>query len=446
MPDVPRIFTKQRFASSTDPRSDLRRGMSLPLLIMSGVPIGEEFINPNRPNNTQLPPTPGGHGSSEAFSDGLDSELKHIWTGITATPNAKSAKNVSKSWRRLLRGEQMAVNTAKSTVAVAKDFLSNEEVQIVGKAIVSGIPAIMNAFEMISEIHPFVKLAYQPFRLFYEQEMKRRDNNEKRQLLFEKMKDAIVVLLDLRTIKRNDTGQSTPSGEPLLDRLEVFCVKMAEDIKKCWNVVDASDKCSLIVKFFQAGSWNAQFASYLVIFEDYQSDLQFALQMHATRTLNQVAEDVREQRKTNQRILAFLEQLTPMQTPEEQTMAKKIRDSGSENALNDNKTCRALLEQEDILNPTMPDKFIPKARSDPDYSSRISDLRQEYHKDVGVIVQENMARFEKIFRLGMDQLKKQLSVEIKHSGDRVISVLSFGPHMRIKDKVISTFPPTANDG
>ncbi|KAJ7595187.1 hypothetical protein C8J56DRAFT_921782 [Mycena floridula] len=375
--------------------------------------------------------------SSSRHPDELPSGLDDIWNAVI---KAETGKSLSTAERALDRGDQIVSDVADST-ASAKEILSNEEVQTIGKAVLAGIPAIMSAFELVAELHPFIKVAYQPFRLLYQQELTRRDNNQKRDTLFGKIKDAIVILLELKTVKRGDRTLRTSNGEPLLDHLTAVCKNLATDIRGCWNTMNAADKCSLIVKFFHAGQWNTQFAFYIAVFQGRREELQLALQIHMTTTIQQVADDLEKQRETRKRteeiIAEFTAKFTVMQTSNERIMAQQITSIGLGKAvLDDEKQCKDLLKLEDSLNPTMPDIYNIKGAPDPDYKTRIVNLRRDYRKDVSVIIKENMEGFMKRFELRIEKLEKSMSADIQRSGDRVISVLSSGPHRRIKDQMM----------
>ncbi|KAE9403546.1 hypothetical protein BT96DRAFT_814787 [Gymnopus androsaceus JB14] len=150
-----------------------------------------------------------------------------------------------------------------------------------------GVPAIMNALETLTEIHPFLKAAYFPFKLIYHQEMKHRENDKRRTTLFEKIKDVMLVLLELKNVSKDDT-RTTLEGKPILNRLALICKKMKKDIEECYNVPNAQEKRSLGIKFLKASSWNQELGSYAARFSTAREEISFALNLQTAVTVEEI--------------------------------------------------------------------------------------------------------------------------------------------------------------
>ncbi|KAF7300502.1 hypothetical protein HMN09_00934600 [Mycena chlorophos] len=80
-----------------------------------------------------------------------------------------SKGKVEKEMDRVDKDEQLitTVTSSNAIVAFGKDLASNELVQDIGKTILAGIPLLMSGLEELSKVHPFVRLAYLPFKFIY---------------------------------------------------------------------------------------------------------------------------------------------------------------------------------------------------------------------------------------------------------------------------------------
>ncbi|KAJ7596026.1 hypothetical protein C8J56DRAFT_1043125 [Mycena floridula] len=431
----------QRPPLPSSPPSELRRGMSLPILMISPTSLADDvnqtIISPPAAVDTSkelltvasakglksLPPTP--------VSPSSPTEM--MWKGIS---DAQADNNISKTEKMVNKASDIvggAMNTVQSTngvVGLVKTVMANEEVKVIGKAILDGIPAIMSTLETLTEVHPFLKAAYLPFKLIYGQEMKRRENDQKRRTLFEKIKDVMFVLLELKEVKKDDP-RITPQGEPLLSRLEQICKDMKSDIEECYNVLNAQEKRGIAVKFLHASAWNGQLASYAVKFESRRGELKFALQMRIATGVDEINANVKEMREM------FMQMFATYRTPQEREIGTWIERNGGEKAVLDDKDkCLQMLKKESSMSQGSSHHMQTRSVAVVDDDTAITNLRKEYRQDIKVLIQDNMEGYMKRFTMGIEQLNEDLTAKIAHQGDRIINALSGGPHKRIKDKIM----------
>ncbi|KAJ7875478.1 hypothetical protein B0H14DRAFT_55531 [Mycena olivaceomarginata] len=183
-----------------------------------------------------------------------------------------------------------AVELASSSdglVGLVKTLLANDEVKAIGNRILEGVPTLMNVLETLMKIHPFLEAAYLPFKLIYQQEVQRRDNDVKKTTFFRKIKEVMSILLELRRFRKGDT-RTTPDGKPVLNRIASICADMKKDIEECYNVLNAQEKRSIGIKFLRASSWNKELSSYAARFTTRQADLNFALNMRTAITVEEI--------------------------------------------------------------------------------------------------------------------------------------------------------------
>ncbi|KAF7352127.1 hypothetical protein MVEN_01175800 [Mycena venus] len=442
------------------PVPDLRYSMSMPQLIpQSGVPtVGISppvngtygYVNgQHTPANGQLnlsipdeskllPPTPTSPQVSPVRTEDSD-HMGEMWRGIN-----DRAANISKTEKivnKLSDTANVAVNVSSSSdgvVGLVKNVIANEEVKAVGNAILEGIPALMSGLETLTEIHPFLKAAYLPFKLIYHQETQRRDNDSKRNTLFTKIKDVMFVLLELKGYGKDDS-RTTPDGKRVLSRLASTCEDMKKDIEDCYNVLNAQEKRSVGIKFLKAGAWNKELGSFGARFTNRREELSFALSMRAAVTI--------EEMNSNMKIM--MEMFATMLSPQERDMGRWIDQHGGDKAvLGSDKKCAAMIKYEATLAASSgssghidKDRGTSSGKPASDEETKkaeakaIAALRKEYREDIQGIIQENLESYSKRFEMGLDDLGKDLGNKIQHQGDRLIKYLRGGPHQRIKDKM-----------
>ncbi|KAJ7200442.1 hypothetical protein C8J57DRAFT_1736598 [Mycena rebaudengoi] len=334
-----------------------------------------------------------------------------------------------------------ATSSSESVDGIVEDVT----IKALGNAILEGVPGIMSALEALTDIHPFLRAAFLPFKLIYEQETKRRDNDQRRTTLFGKIKEVMLVLLELKDIKKNDTTRTTPDNQPVLGRLEAICKTMEKDIKECYNVLNAQERRRLAIKFLRAANWNKELGLYASRFVKRREELLFALSMRTVNTTEEIKADVKIMMEMFEKIL----------TPQEREMGRWIRANGGQQAvLKDDKLCAEMLKQEALVVASTgikyeasgaassglvgsADKGKASANEDPKIAAKaVAALRKQYHDDIQAIIQENLESYSKRFDLGLEDLGQDLGKKIQHEGDRLIRYLRGGPHQRIKDKMI----------
>ncbi|KAJ7589819.1 hypothetical protein C8J56DRAFT_936291 [Mycena floridula] len=346
----------------------------------------------------------------------------------------QSGKSLSKGEKHFNQLSDLAVGAAsKSTGAadIIQTMMANEEVKMIGTAIINGLPGLMSGLEELSKVHPFIGAAYLPFKFLFNIEMKRQDNLAKRSVLFDKMQDMMTTLLELQGFQKDDV-RTDAQGRPILGRLKQICDMIGKLIQDCGNVLSAQAKRNVFIKFVQAPKWNTELVRFGVRFEETREELKFTLQM---RTMSGVEAMRTEFRKE------MFDMLTKQQTSENRPFKQFIKDNsdgdGEENIeasasqiLRDENKCKKLLELQDTLSP----RHSTGSKTDEDSTTNaIETLRSQFREDVAVAIEKNMEKFKRQFDLGIAQLEDQLTDQTASQADRVIRALGNGPEKRIKD-------------
>ncbi|KAJ7030122.1 hypothetical protein C8F04DRAFT_738812 [Mycena alexandri] len=381
---------------------------------------------------------------SSAAGAGVSGRLEPVWQGMEHENGGISDQE--KELDEITDTTTFVVNEASSSdglfgigKSVAKSVAADPGVKsaakAVGKAIVEGIPGFMRVLETVTDVHPFLKAVYLPFKQIYYQETQRRDNDQRRTELFATLRDAILVLSELEHVSQNDT-RTTPKGEPMLDRLTSICKQLENDIKDCYNVVDAQKKRSIAIKFLKASSWNEKLVSYAALFRIRREELQFAFSIKTVITMDEMSSNIKEIKESMMRMFAT------MLSPQEKAIELWIKQNGGEKAvLASDQKCAEMVRYEAKLtassSQTVPSKVKMSEEDAKKGETRaIVNLKKEYREDIQVIIKENLESFSKGFQRDLDNLGKDLGNKIIHQGDRVIRHLNRGPHSRIKDKMI----------
>ncbi|KAJ7743345.1 hypothetical protein B0H16DRAFT_1859871 [Mycena metata] len=365
---------------------------------------------------------------SSAANSGVSSRLGPVWQGVEHDNGDISHRE--KEMDEIADTATLVVNEASSSdgligfvKSVAADPDMKSAAKAVGKAIVDGVPGFMRLLEAVTDVHPFLKAVYLPFKQIYYQETQRRDNDQRRTELFTTLKDAILVLSELEHVDKEDT-RTTPKGEPMLSRLRSICEQLERDIKECYNgklqlIVDAQKKRSIAIKFLKATSWNEKLVSYAVLFRTRREELQFAFSMKTVITVEEMNSNIKEIKESND----------------------DANNGGDKAVLASDQKCAELVKYEAKLAASSGQTVALKAKMSEEDTKKseakaIANLKKEYREDIQVVIKENLESFSKGFQMGLDNLEKDLGKKIVHQGDRVIRHLNRGPHSRIKDKMI----------
>ncbi|KAJ7657383.1 hypothetical protein DFH06DRAFT_1131873 [Mycena polygramma] len=367
--------------------------------------------------------------------------------------------NVPKSEKFLNKMVDEAItasNASNNVVATIKTIAANEEVQQIGKAILSGVPALMNALEGLSKVHPFAAAAFLPFQFAYKQAMKQHDNEKydaffscasgsgaylagrTRMSLFEAIKDVMLVIVEMKGVDvKQDDKRVMPDGQPLVTRLSALGQQMKKDIEGCYNALDAMSKQSFVVKFCKAGGWSNTLASFKVTFKTRREELHFALTLNTATTIQDMSVMLKEMHAS------FAKEFQASKTPQDRIIDAFFKANGGEEAVmaDDAKLKKLMaLQGELTVTHTIQSAYAAGSKKRPGESGAQNTdmvaLRKEYRAAVESVIQENMEGFVKRMDLSLHLLGEDLKKDIHREGDRIINFLNGGPYLRLTDKIM----------
>ncbi|KAJ7191852.1 hypothetical protein GGX14DRAFT_596765 [Mycena pura] len=343
-----------------------------------------------------------------------------------------------------------AVNLANSyTASQVGAALTSSDTQSALKGLFGdSIPGLIDTLEVLSRAHPFLAstmpvfsmqlvlkynaVAFLPFKLIYHQETQRRENDKKRIVMFFKIKDIMTELVD----------------ERLAERLTPLCETLQVDIRECYNVLSAQERCSISIKFLKAGSWNKVLAEYATRFVETREKISNVLQVETLASV----------RQTSRIMLSMLSEPSLLSANEQRIRAWFELRGDQDAVIKSNEACAELIKFESSLTAARPTSVVGWLSrettrkgaslaqfhdddSEKAISRAVADLRKEYRKDIRDAIQENLESHLKRFEMGLDDLKKDLKKDlgeigekVVRQGDRVIKYLKDGePSSRIQD-------------
>ncbi|KAI0041300.1 hypothetical protein FA95DRAFT_1501703 [Auriscalpium vulgare] len=143
---------------------------------------------------------------------------------------------------------------------------------------IDGMPVLMNALDVVADLHPFIGVAVMAFKTVYTLELKRRENEKTIIALYVEMKDMMTVLLQLQDMR--DDRVISPGQQSIEDRLRALVQKTADDIKACSNTCDTYSRKKLLAKVFQGPMWDAKLLTFVSLFAKQRTEFEFALSIH----------------------------------------------------------------------------------------------------------------------------------------------------------------------
>ncbi|KAM5533024.1 hypothetical protein V8D89_013292 [Ganoderma adspersum] len=378
------------------------------------------------------------HGENEDFDSG-----EELDGAFTAVGNADQDLQKSKHSQPLkmlnvasMPSPSTAVATAESYASTAKPVYDSDAMKAVREGVsmlVESLPGLVKALDEVAKIHPFIGIAVGAFRVVVELGVKRRDNDKKIGVLFVEMRDMMEALLQLRGIK--DEESVGPDGQMIKARMQELVKQTADDIKKCANACEAYAKKRLIVKVIKGSAWDGTLKGFIDLFASRRKALMFALSIHVGVGVDDVNRRLKEIDAKIDMVLDFFSKVV---SPEQQELAALVQKKGGPTAvMGDNETLKELL------------KFTPATaigqakrrggRDGVEHNSHFQDgddlavVKQELFDSPELAIRKNLEVFEHKFEMQQRVLAEEMRQVVHHEGDRVIEVVTSGPHDRIVD-------------
>ncbi|KAI0360921.1 hypothetical protein OH77DRAFT_1418971 [Trametes cingulata] len=355
--------------------------------------------------------------------------VRNAERGARAAEGVRAIRVVNKAGD-VVREVNEQFETAQSVGTSLRPVYESDALKKVREGINSlaeSIPGLLKALDEVAKIHPFIQVAVGAFKVVVELDLKRRDNDKKINVLFLEMKDMMEVLLELRSVKDEETRG--PDGTTIKARMQELVKRTADDIKDCANACDTYAKERLLVKVIKSSSWDDKLKSYMTLFADRRKAFTFALEMHVGRAVDDVNRAVASMDAKLDIVLGLFSSLV---TPEQRELGELVRSKGGPTAVMvDNKSLDELMKVK--LSAAEREAGAGHLRQQ---SDSLEALKAELFDSPDAAIRRNFELFERKFTMQQRELADEMRGVVEHETDRVIEAIMSGPHDKIKDRDI----------
>ncbi|KAF9807161.1 hypothetical protein IEO21_08361 [Rhodonia placenta] len=221
-----------------------------------------------------------------------------------------------------------------------------------------------------------------------------------------------------------------PKGVTIEARMQGLMKQTASDIRSCGNVCDAYSKMSLLAKMLKGPLWEGTFANFVSMFSQRRDDIEFALSIHTAGKVDGLHDKVDGlaqivERKTDM-IMEFLKNYIP---PEHMDVYKQIgRRGGREVVLKNDDALQELLSARLETNSSRPSNQATALARNAKHELESQLI------DPAFQIQKNTQSFDRKFEMQQKQILEGVGEIVHRESDRVIELVTSGPHDRILDK------------
>ncbi|KDQ06653.1 hypothetical protein BOTBODRAFT_181415 [Botryobasidium botryosum FD-172 SS1] len=329
----------------------------------------------------------------------------------------------------------------------------NENPGQVAQDLTKLVNGVIEALELVSQLHPIVQVAAKAFTIIAKLELDRRSNNARIEGLIVAQADMVCVLFELRYIKR---AQAPSYGAMVYPRLAIALQGAADRIMSCGLIIDTYKQKHRIVRFALASSWKEKFAEATQNFIDSKREIIEALQINMAVQLdhlrdtfdNVVLPAIQQQTAKETRMVEDLEKLKKKKEKMSRDVGrmKEERDKLATEVESLNKLIKFDTLNKSVMWEIPDDLFaqlvpIVGAREQRRGSvESIGDAKKRrgletaavlnavFH-DVNDLVEENRARFD----YKMQEQTKRLESAISNSANLILAKLGDGPYKKVRD-------------
>ncbi|KAF7370161.1 Protein kinase domain-containing protein [Mycena sanguinolenta] len=181
------------------------------------------------------------------------------------------------------------INNAENVLSVALDVKNIEEKFT---ALAQTSRTIMAGLDILGQIHPFISLAAQAFKLAINIDVTRRENDKKVLAVQLQMQDMIVVLFLLRHIR---DPKEKVGGQTVETRMRGLVQSIANHVTSCRSACEGYQKKGFIPKMIKCKDYEDRLATYAQIFADDKREIQFSLQLYMTYGVDEIKQKLDQQ-------------------------------------------------------------------------------------------------------------------------------------------------------
>ncbi|KAH8814564.1 hypothetical protein DL96DRAFT_1820736 [Flagelloscypha sp. PMI_526] len=323
-----------------------------------------------------------------------------------------------------------ALGAATSSLASASTGFQEFEQAIGGFTEVA--KTMMIGLDALAQVHPFVGIAVQAFKVVIQFDLQRRDNNKKVFVVKLQMKDMVAVLFELRTIR--DPADKGPDGLTLEGRMQTLMTNIAKAIRAGGSAIDVYLGKSLVSKTIKAMKYKSMLADMAGKFEQYKEDIKFALQMHTAHGVDNANKKLDNQAQVLAALASKLDRfMDQLDTTRERDMKSFIsqQPTGAKGVLDDNKLLKVLIQKSGEGTAAVTGGKISRNEDD-DLDLARKMLTKDLQESVREELEKNAVRFEGKLSL----METHLKDAILTSESKIIDAVQDGAHKDITNETL----------
>ncbi|KAF7343360.1 Protein kinase domain-containing protein [Mycena venus] len=183
-------------------------------------------------------------------------------------------------------------STINSAENVLSSVLDVENIEEKFTALAQTSKTIIAGLDILGQIHPFISLAVQAFKLAINVDATRRENDKKVLAVQLQMQDMIVVLFHLRGMP---DPKKKVEGQTVEDRMSGLVQSIAKHVTSCRSACEGYKKKGFIPKMIKCKTYEDRLATYAQLFADDKREIQFTLQLYTTYGVKEINQKIDQQ-------------------------------------------------------------------------------------------------------------------------------------------------------
>ncbi|KAJ7325560.1 hypothetical protein DFH08DRAFT_886888 [Mycena albidolilacea] len=288
---------------------------------------------------------------------------------------------------------------------------------------------LIQGLDVLEELHPFVQVAVDVFKLVLTLKMASWETSKKVLLVSIQMQDMMSALFQLRNIRRSD--EKGPDGLTLKDKMSPLMESISGSIQQCGNACDVYAGKDVLAMTIKIGDYEKMLADFVKEFYAYKHQIE--QQIVPTSDEDAAYEDLGDQVMTIQGMLMKI--FPRLDTPLEAKARAFVNAHGDvKKWINITTTLAAFVE----LTGRHMASFDQTRMSDTDRGSckLKQKLKCELEEPLQTALEKHSTFFSAKLALHREQLTKpgeHVVVELRGMEDRVIDSISGGEYKKVTD-------------
>ncbi|KAI0780323.1 hypothetical protein C8Q74DRAFT_1330835 [Fomes fomentarius] len=305
---------------------------------------------------------------------------------------------------------------------------------------------LVDVLQAVAKVHPFIEVAVNAFVIVVELNSKRRESDEKIDVLFSTMRDMMEPLQRLETVRDSTVttrpaeraGSSTARATlTIRSRLEDLVLQTAQDIKRCANACDVYAKKRLLTKLIRSAAWDGTFAQYIELFARRRGEFLFRIAVHNGEMLDEAQQRLSGIDEKVEELLRVVKSPSRRLSREEVALREVVeRAGGLDGVATDDAKLEAVVRAEPRA--AMLSRGLSGAsKVDEEVDAGVlAHLKAELVESMADALERNFEIFERKFKLQELNIVWEIRRTTRDEGDRIIEMVLDGPHRDIRNSEI----------